>query len=276
MSCWLIWLIESFGEGPTVNGNTRSYAHKNYNKVVEAVQATERHLSIEVRWTSEDKEWTDAAELVFNCRYRRVVDSLEALVVKRLLELTKDPTGSATIRAWADLAAHQLLDSHHKLNQAKQEIQRLNIEIRHVVTYMKDEREFFLTKEAKILPEGPTLAFFIGKYRRQHGQYDEIHMKCFYAIRQKLGSCFTADLKPGEQADPTSTSPSPRVMCTNRLPRVASYLSGIHVSDDKGSENGWLDGNSSSDNNEGEDAWGEELGEVMERVALLALDKQAE
>ncbi|KAJ7301725.1 hypothetical protein DFH08DRAFT_919067 [Mycena albidolilacea] len=178
---------EAFGEGSTANGNTRRHARENYNKVVEAIQATERRLSIEVRWTSEDKEWTDAAELVVNCRYRRAVDSLEALVVKRLLELTKvnqsglgykvrkhiakalqvrskairsalqrynsaalaldpprqhlsweevidyafladfdilrDPTGNATIRAWADPAARQLLDSYHKLKRAKEEIQ---------------------------------------------------------------------------------------------------------------------------------------------------------
>ncbi|KAJ7351595.1 hypothetical protein DFH08DRAFT_957896 [Mycena albidolilacea] len=178
---------EAFGEGSTANGNTRRHARENYNKVVEAVQATERRLSIEVRWTSEDKEWTDTAELVVNRRYRRAVDSLEALVVKRLLELTKvnqsglgykvrkhiakalqvrskairsalqcynsaalaldpprqhlsweevidyafladfdilrDPTGNTTIRAWADPAARQLLDSYHKLKRAKEEIQ---------------------------------------------------------------------------------------------------------------------------------------------------------
>ncbi|KAJ7303157.1 hypothetical protein DFH08DRAFT_664791, partial [Mycena albidolilacea] len=52
-------------------------------------------------------------------------------------DILRDPTGNATIRAWAaNLAARQLLDSYHKLNRAKQEIQRLNIEIRRVVTYM--------------------------------------------------------------------------------------------------------------------------------------------
>ncbi|KAJ7357868.1 hypothetical protein DFH08DRAFT_953079 [Mycena albidolilacea] len=152
---------------------------------------------------------------------------------------------------------------------------------------MKDEREFLLAKEAEILPEDPTLAFFIGKYHQQCGQYDEIHMKRFYAIRQKLGSRFTADLTPGERADPTSASPSPE---TDVIPTIsqelhpastASVLGAMDVdmdfaSDNEGSENGWLDGNGSSDDNEGEDAWGAELGEVMEGVALLALDKQGE
>jgi hypothetical protein len=200
-------------------------------------------------------------------------------------DILRDPTGNATIRAWADPAARQLLDSYHKLKRAKEEIQRLDIEIRRVVTYMKDEREFLLAKEAEILPDDPTLAFFIGKYRRQRGRYDEIHTKCFYAIRQKLGNRFTADLTPGERADPTSASPSPE---TDVIPTVsrqshpastASVSGAMDVdmdlaSDNEGSENGWLDGDGSSDDDEGEDARGEELGEVMEGVALLALDKQ--
>jgi hypothetical protein len=71
-------------------------------------------------------------------------------------------------------------------------------------------KSFLLAKEAEILPEDPILAFFIGKYRRQRGRYDEIYTKRFYAIRQKLGNRFTADLMPGEQADPTSASPCPK------------------------------------------------------------------
>lgn len=92
---------EAFGEGSTANGNTRRQARENYYKVVEAVQATERRLSIEVRWTSEDKEWTDAAELVVNRQYRWAVDSLEALVVKRLLELTK--VNQSGLGMWSNL-----------------------------------------------------------------------------------------------------------------------------------------------------------------------------
>jgi hypothetical protein len=168
-----------------------------------------------------------------------------------------------------------------KLKRAKEEIQRLDIEIRRVVTYMKDERESLLAKEAEILQEDPTLAFFIGKYRWQRGQYDKTHMKCFYAIRQKLGSRCTADLMPREQADPTSASPSPKTGVIPTVSRESHPASTASVSgamdvdmdlasDNEGSENSWLDGNGSSDDDEGEDAQREELGEVMEGVALVA------
>jgi hypothetical protein len=38
-------------------------------------------------------------------------------------DILQDPTGNATIRAWADPAARQVLDSYHKLKRAKEEIQ---------------------------------------------------------------------------------------------------------------------------------------------------------
>ncbi|KAF8166947.1 hypothetical protein K438DRAFT_2064966 [Mycena galopus ATCC 62051] len=58
-------------------------------RAVETVQTTEHRLSIEVRWTTEDPEWIQAAELVTMRRYRRAINMLEGLVVKRILELTK-------------------------------------------------------------------------------------------------------------------------------------------------------------------------------------------
>ncbi|KAF8137995.1 hypothetical protein K438DRAFT_1458655, partial [Mycena galopus ATCC 62051] len=165
---------------------------------VETVQTTEHRLSIKVGSTTEDPEWIQAAELVTMRHYRRAINTLEGLVVKRILELTKakqsayklrdhiaktlrarskaiwntlnryntvaevlDPPGSlltwaevvdytflsnfdilrnpdttSSIHAWATPAAHQLLDSYYKLEQAREEIQQLNIEIRHFVTHM--------------------------------------------------------------------------------------------------------------------------------------------
>ncbi|KAF8197287.1 hypothetical protein K438DRAFT_1585303, partial [Mycena galopus ATCC 62051] len=67
-------------------------------------------------------------------------------------------------RAWATPAARQLLDSYHKLQRAREEIPRLNIEIRRFVTYMKDEQAFLVDRESEIRAEDPVLAFFVWKY----------------------------------------------------------------------------------------------------------------
>ncbi|KAF8166466.1 hypothetical protein K438DRAFT_1616907 [Mycena galopus ATCC 62051] len=76
-------------EGSTANGTVRRHARENHDRAVETVQATEHQLSIEVGWTTEDPEWIQAAELVAKRHYRRAIDTLKGLVVKRILELTK-------------------------------------------------------------------------------------------------------------------------------------------------------------------------------------------
>ncbi|KAF8184026.1 hypothetical protein K438DRAFT_1598864 [Mycena galopus ATCC 62051] len=173
-----------------------STAKENYDRAVETVQTTEHRLSMKVGSTTEDPEWIQAAELVTMHHYRRAINTLEGLVVTRILELTKakqskaiwntlnryntvaevlDPPGrlltwaevvdytflsnfdilrnpdtTSSIRAWATPAAHQLLDSYNKLERAREEIQRLNIEIRHFVTHMKDKQIFLVQRESEI------------------------------------------------------------------------------------------------------------------------------
>ncbi|KAF8177111.1 hypothetical protein K438DRAFT_1606782, partial [Mycena galopus ATCC 62051] len=75
-----------------------------------------------------------------------------------------NPDTTSSIRAWATPAACQLLDSYYKLEQAREEIQQLNIEIRRFVTHMKDEWTFLVQRESEIKAEDPVLAFFIQKY----------------------------------------------------------------------------------------------------------------
>ncbi|KAF8169309.1 hypothetical protein K438DRAFT_1774323 [Mycena galopus ATCC 62051] len=235
-----------FAEGSTANGTTRRHAKENYDRAVETVQTTEQRLLIEVRWTTEDPKWIQAAELVTMWRYRRAIDALEGLVVKRILELTKvnqsglghpehpeslqygsrsaevvdytflsefdilrNPDTTSSIRAWATPAARQLLDSYYKLKRAREEIQRLNIEIRRFVTHMKDERTFLVQRESEIKAQDLVLAFFIRK---------------------------------GE--------------------------------DDEGSQDEWLLDDGSSDEDEGPDAEGKELSAVLEGVASLGVDRE--
>ncbi|KAF8173516.1 hypothetical protein K438DRAFT_1438475, partial [Mycena galopus ATCC 62051] len=83
---------------------------------------------------------------------------------------------------WATPAAHQLLDSYYKLKQAREEIQRLNIEIRHFVTHMKNERTFLVQRESEIKAEDQVLAFFIRKYRNCQGRFDNVHSKRLQAM----------------------------------------------------------------------------------------------
>ncbi|KAJ6476529.1 hypothetical protein C8R47DRAFT_925939, partial [Mycena vitilis] len=79
-------------------------------------------------------------------------------------DILRNPMANAEIRSWAIPAARELMDHYFKLEQAKEEIQRLDIEIRRVITYIRDEKEFLVRREAEIMEEDLVLAYFAGKY----------------------------------------------------------------------------------------------------------------
>ncbi|KAJ6541151.1 hypothetical protein DFH09DRAFT_1249459 [Mycena vulgaris] len=205
-----------------VNLSARRHARENFDKAMNAVQEIERRLEVQTRWTPGSKEWEDAALLVASRRYRLSVNWLETLVVKRLFELTK--MNMSQTDAWYKLRKHiaKALQVRSKTirraltryntaaaaltprrrsltwaERAREEITRLNIEIRRLVTYIRDEKEVLLKKESEVNLTDPHLAFFIGKYRLQRGRFDETHMKRLHTMVKKLGSRFTGTLVPG-------------------------------------------------------------------------------
>ncbi|KAJ7188454.1 hypothetical protein C8R46DRAFT_834724, partial [Mycena filopes] len=164
------------------------------------VEASERKIEIVERWEWDSIEWRNAEDLVNTKKYRKCINDLEALVLKRMFELTKmnmsgtgykmrkhiamalqarsqairnalgryntaasalnpprqhlswnevvdytflsewdllrDPDGNAALRPWASPAARLVLDTYFKLERADEEIERLNIEIRRLVTHI--------------------------------------------------------------------------------------------------------------------------------------------
>ncbi|KAJ7710377.1 hypothetical protein B0H17DRAFT_914823, partial [Mycena rosella] len=111
-------------------------------------------------------------------------------------DILQDPTGNATLRDWATQGGRQLMDSFFRIERAKEEIPRLNIEIRRLVTHIRDERIFLLAKEAEIIQTDPHLAHFIWKYHNQRGRFDDNHMARLRSMKKKLGSSFTGTQRP--------------------------------------------------------------------------------
>ncbi|KAJ6551057.1 hypothetical protein DFH09DRAFT_1086373 [Mycena vulgaris] len=68
---------------------TCRHAQESYDRVLADVQESEAKMGIDPRWTLESKEWEDVALLVSRRRYRLSINQLEALVLKRMFELTK-------------------------------------------------------------------------------------------------------------------------------------------------------------------------------------------
>ncbi|KAF8332131.1 hypothetical protein F5887DRAFT_845973, partial [Amanita rubescens] len=88
-------------------------------------------------------------------------------------------------KPWANPTNWILRDQFFKLHRAREEIKRLDIEIRRVITYIQDEEHFLEDQEARLCDMNPELAHQIALYRREHGRSNNLHKKRF----DKLASC---------------------------------------------------------------------------------------
>ncbi|KAJ7430044.1 hypothetical protein B0H11DRAFT_2180943 [Mycena galericulata] len=195
-----------------------------------------------------------------------------------------DADGNAALRPWATPGAWQLMDSYFKIERAKEEIQRLNIEIRRFVTYMRDEREFLVKKEAEVRAENPDLAFF-------RGRFDNIHMRRLEGLKKKLGPRFTGTLVPGVCRAPVATvapvaavasvaSPDKDIVMEDAEegPSQAEWREGIpdELDNSGESEDDWVDEDSEDDGDVGKIAEGEALSEVIEQIGMVTIDRNDE
>ncbi|KAF8160484.1 hypothetical protein K438DRAFT_1776470 [Mycena galopus ATCC 62051] len=213
-------LKDVMAEGSTANGTVRRHARENLDRAVETAG----------NGTS---------------------------IVHRDFDLLCSPDTTSSICAWATPAARQLLDSYHKLQWAREEIPRLNIEIRRFVAYMKDERAFLVNRDSEIRAEDPVLALLVRKYRNRRG-------------RNKLGAAFTGTLQPGIWCQIVNN----KGQCHRRyLKQQMDIDEPTGGEEDVGSQGGWLLDDGSSDEDEGRDAEGEELSAVLEGVASLGVDR---
>ncbi|KAJ7156363.1 hypothetical protein C8R46DRAFT_1226584 [Mycena filopes] len=123
-------------------------------------------------------------------------------------DLLRDPETFGQVKPWSTPAARILLDKYFKIERAREEIQRCNIEIRRLITHIRDEREFLIRKEAEVRETDPELAWGIRQYRWERGRYDGVHIKRFAKLAADAGPLFTGTLEPGVHR-PRPGPPSP-------------------------------------------------------------------
>ncbi|KAF8209728.1 hypothetical protein K438DRAFT_1959963 [Mycena galopus ATCC 62051] len=113
--------------------------------------------------------------------------------------------GREDIRAepWALPAGRAALDQHYKMLRADEEIERLNVEIARLVTYMADEEEFLVYHEERLRQEGEdALAHQVRVHRGRRGRFNAVHMERLVRLSKEPG--FTADISHGVNAPPPS------------------------------------------------------------------------
>ena len=87
------------------------------------------------------------------------------------------------------------MDLYFKMSRAEEEILRLNVEVRRVVTYLRDE-EHFLQESINLVPDSHSaLAHQIDVYRRVCARYRAHHLQQLAAIAALPG--FSGTIVPG-------------------------------------------------------------------------------
>ncbi|KAJ7912929.1 hypothetical protein B0H13DRAFT_1712828 [Mycena leptocephala] len=124
-------------------------------------------------------------------------------------DLLRHPERGVEVRPWADPAARLLMDTYFKIERAREEILRCDIEIRRLVTYIRDEQEFLESREKKIAKTDPGLSWYVRRHRRQREHYDDIHLRRLNKLAAKAGPRFTGTLIPGVALNPCGQNVEP-------------------------------------------------------------------
>ncbi|KAJ7057970.1 hypothetical protein C8F01DRAFT_1085809 [Mycena amicta] len=111
-------------------------------------------------------------------------------------DLLRDGREDIREKLWAQPKGRAAMDAHFKLLRADEEIQRLNIEIRRLVTYMADESAFLQYQQRRLVEEGKeALAHQVGVYRMERERFDHLHMRRLTKLNSLSG--FTGCILPG-------------------------------------------------------------------------------
>jgi hypothetical protein len=111
-------------------------------------------------------------------------------------DLLREGREDIRTESWALPAGRAAMDQHFKIVHAEEEIQRLNVEIPHLITYMADEREFLAYQEQRLREEGKdALAHQVRAHCIEYGRFDDLHLQRLWKLSKEPG--FTASLAHG-------------------------------------------------------------------------------
>ncbi|KAJ7021959.1 hypothetical protein C8F04DRAFT_1312196 [Mycena alexandri] len=97
---------------------------------------------------------------------------------------------------WAQPGARSTLDLYFQLLRAEEERERLNIEIKRWVAWMKEEQDFLQHHEHRLKEEGQAArALQVHKYRMQQGRFYGLHQDRLLKLSRLPG--FTGSIEPG-------------------------------------------------------------------------------
>ncbi|KAJ7602581.1 hypothetical protein FB45DRAFT_1046877, partial [Roridomyces roridus] len=181
---------------------------------------------------------------------------------------------------WARPAYRSVMNRWFRLERAREEIKRLDIEIRRFVTWMRDEGAFLRKREAALRrSEGKTeeqaeadheLAVLLEEYRMRRERFEQSHMMRLWALKRKWGDRCTASLTPGVPLVPVSgpaAGGEGDMDVDEETPREPG-LAGAEEGEGKAPDD---DDDSDA---EGDDAHDEQVSEMLFRLTGLGIDAE--
>lgn len=139
-------------------------------------------------------------------------------------DLLRDTRTDVSQRPWASVAARSAMDLYFKMCRAREEIQRLNVEIRRLVTYIRDEDKYLRQCEDQLKDASPALAHQIAIYRSTRGRFNSRHLKRLHDISKLAG--FSGTLAPGVSTGvgPGESASVPNVQIPSQTPAECTAL----------------------------------------------------
>jgi hypothetical protein len=141
-------------------------------------------------------------------------------------DLLRDARQDVREKPWACPINRVLRDQYFKVERAQEDIKRLDVEIRRVITYIVDETEFLRAKEAVLVKSNPIFAHQISVYRMERGRANSLHVQRFEKLAKH--SRFTGDITPGQSVLPLN----PRVVQQEKQAEHGSEPLGLCPDDD--------------------------------------------
>ncbi|KAI6156950.1 hypothetical protein BKA82DRAFT_25914 [Pisolithus tinctorius] len=102
-------------------------------------------------------------------------------------DLLRDARQDVSQRSWATPAGHSAMDHYFKLLCAREEIERLEVEARRLLTYLRDKEHFLDESEQQAQALHPPLAHQIACYRLIHSRFTSQHLKRLHDITKLPG-----------------------------------------------------------------------------------------
>ncbi|KAJ7300506.1 hypothetical protein DFH08DRAFT_919255 [Mycena albidolilacea] len=179
-------------------------------------------------------------------------------------DLLRDTTDSISSRPWTRRSYRLAMDSYFKILRAREEIQRLNIEIKRVVTWIDNEDRFLRKKEEELKETDPLLAVQVTRYRQQRGRSDLYHMHRFWALAKVPG--FTGSV--ARQAQHAMSER--RAMDVDEGDEVDEIVVEERDRWEQERDEGWED----EIEDEGEQVREENIAALMYQMSVLAVDRE--